>query len=64
MAERHPVRQRPDLTLEQQVELYREQLARLWDQVWWMTLPAAHRRRYEAEGHVAPIETFYEEEAG
>jgi hypothetical protein len=55
----HPVQQRPDLSLEQQVELYRDLLAQLWDQVWWMTLSPEQRAAYEAQGFAAPIQQFY-----
>lgn len=60
VAEQHPVRQRPELSREQQLEQLREFLAQLWDQVWWLSLPPADRTRYEQEGHRAPITHFYE----
>jgi len=61
MPEQHPVRERFDLPIERRVQLLEQLLAMLWDQVWWMALPAERRAQYEAEGFRAPIERFYEE---
>lgn len=55
----HPVQARPDLSLEQQVDVYREQLAQLWDMVWWLALPVERRTDYERQGFTAPIRRFY-----
>lgn len=62
MAERHPVQEGPPLPLEERVRLLELNLARLWDQVWWMQLPADARAGYEAEGFRAPIQAFYIED--
>lgn len=56
----HPVRARHWLAIEAQLELYRERLAQLHDQVWWLSLPFWRRWLYIACGHRAPIEHFYE----
>jgi hypothetical protein len=75
MREMHKVRERTDLRPEQKIEVYRELLAQLWDQVWWMQLPwyrrlwywlpriewdRTHRRPLFWKGHRAPIRQFYE----
>ena len=47
----HPFRERPDLTLEQQVQHYREACARLMDYVWWhVKLTDAQREHYRQQG--------------
>jgi len=47
----HPLRERPDLTLEQQVQVYREVCARLMDFVWWrVKLTEEQRQAYRDEG--------------
>jgi hypothetical protein len=47
----HPLRERPDLPLEQRVEHYREQLAQLMDFVWWrVKLTDAEREAYRRQG--------------
>lgn len=47
----HPLRARPDLTLEQQVEHYREQCAKLMDFVWWwVKLTDEQRQAYRNQG--------------
>lgn len=60
--ERHPVEERPDLPGDRRLQLVEQTLARLWDQVWWMNLPAERREAYEAEGFTAPIGAFYIED--
>jgi hypothetical protein len=62
MRERHPVQESPALPLERRVQWLEINLARLWDQVWWMNLPADRRAEYEAQGFSAPIPRFYEVE--
>jgi hypothetical protein len=63
MAERHPVQESPaGVSLERRVQLLEINLARLWDQVWWMQLPAEQRAEYEQQGFGAPIDHFYEED--
>jgi hypothetical protein len=59
MNDRHPIQDSPALPLERRVQLLEVHLARLWDQVWWMSLPEDRRRQYEAEGFTAPITSFY-----
>lgn len=47
----HPLRERPDLTLAQQVQHYREACARLLDYVWWrVKLTEAERQAYRDQG--------------
>ncbi len=47
----HPFRERADLPLEQRVEEYREQTARLADFVWWwVKLTDAQRADYRRQG--------------
>lgn len=60
LSERHPCRQRPELTPEQQLPLLFELLARLWDEVWWHQLPAWRRWAYWLQGFRSPINRFYE----
>lgn len=62
MPERHPVAESPDLPLKRRVQLLEINLARLWDQVWWMNLPPERREAYRAEGFSDPIERFYIED--
>jgi hypothetical protein len=59
MAESHPILERPDLSAEERCQLLEQRLAQLWDQVWWMALPADRRAAYEVEGFSAPIKHFY-----
>lgn len=57
----HPIPDAPaGWTPEQRIHHLEVQLARLWDAVWWLSLPDDERRRYEAEGFKHPIEKFYE----
>lgn len=51
---RHPI---PD----DQLDLHRLtcQVGRLWDQVWWMSLPWYRRLGFRLLGFRAPIERFY-----
>lgn len=58
--ERHPVQERPDLPAERRLQLLEIRLAQLWDQVWWMSLPADERAEWERQGFTAPILEFYE----
>lgn len=53
--ERHPI------TYPMSMDLLAEKVAQLWDQVWWLSLPPEKRAEYEAQGFVAPIQTFYEQ---
>lgn len=55
----HPIKVSPDLPLEERIRLLEARLAMLWDQVWWMNLSEETRRKYVAEGFMAPIENFY-----
>lgn len=57
----HPIQESPLLPLERRVQLLEIHLAMLWDQVWWMNLPAEKRAEYEAQGFSAPILKFYTE---
>ena len=47
----HPLRERSDLTLAQQVQHYREACARLMDFVWWhVNLTEPEREAYRQQG--------------
>ena len=59
-AERHPIPDSPNMPLEDRVRHLEVYLGQLWDQVWWMNLPAAKREEYKAQGFSDPIERFYE----
>jgi len=61
--EAHPIADAPDWPLEKRVQYLEVQLARLWDQVWWMNLPAEQRAIYEAQGFGDPIPQWYGPEA-
>lgn len=56
----HPIADAPDWPIEKRVHHLEVYLARLWDQVWWMQLPAERRKAYEDAGFTAPIPRFYE----
>jgi hypothetical protein len=56
MPERHPVEERPDLSVEERCRLLEIHLAQLWDQVWWLT---EGRAKFESQGFTAPIQSFY-----
>lgn len=58
--ERHPIEERPDLPLPQQIQRLTIRCAQLWDQVWWLSLPPAERAEYERQGFTAPILRFYD----
>lgn len=62
MPERHPIAESPTLPLARRVQLVEIALARLWDQVWWMSLAPEQREAYRAEGFGDPIEHFYIED--
>lgn len=57
--ERHPIPDAPDLPLEQRVHHLECYLGRLWDHVWWMTLPWYYKLAYRLLGFKAPIDHFY-----
>jgi hypothetical protein len=66
VAEKHPVEEFPfdpetgeRATLERRVQFLERRLSQLWDQVWWMNLPADKRKEYEAQGFKDPIRKFY-----
>lgn len=58
----HPILERPDLPPERRLQLLEQNLARLWDQVWWRSLPPWRRLGYWLGGFRAPIWRFYEED--
>lgn len=62
LIERHPVQVLTGAGLPdaERIALLERNLARLWDQVWWMQLSPEKRAQYEADGHRAPISNFYE----
>ena len=55
----HPVPDAPDLPLERRVHLLECYLGRLWDQVWWMSLPWYKRLAWCLLGFKPPISQFY-----
>lgn len=59
MRERHPIPDAPDLPLEQRVQQLEVYLARLWDEVWWLSLPAWKRAAWRLLRFRAPIRQFY-----
>lgn len=69
--DRHPVQERPDLPPDRRSQMLEQHLARLWDQVWWLSLPTWRRWYYRLRGFRAPIPVgplrgsgFYDEEPG
>jgi hypothetical protein len=56
----HPVQERPDLPVEQRLQLLEIRLAQLWDEVWWHQLPWYRRLYYWGRGFRSPISNFYE----
>lgn len=62
--ERHPVQERPQLSAERRCQLLEQQLAQVWDQVWWMNLPFWRRWWYIAQGFRSPISRFYQDVDG
>jgi len=60
-AERHPIPEDiADLSDRELLRRTRIDLARLWDQVWWMNLSEDERAAHRATGHDDPITNFYE----
>jgi hypothetical protein len=57
--ERHPIPDAPDLPLDRRVHHLERYLGRLWDQVWWRSLPWYRRLLFRALGFRAPITRFY-----
>lgn len=57
--ERHPIPDAPDLPLEQRVHHLECYVGRLWDMVWWMSLPWHRRLAFRLLGFKAPIDHFY-----
>ena len=60
-SERHPIQDSSGLSMDARIRHLEVYLARLWDHVWWISLPPEVRAQYESEGFTAPIEHFYEE---
>lgn len=58
--ETHPIQECPPLPLERRVQLLEIALARLWDEVWWETLPWYRRAWYRIQGFKSPIQHFYD----
>lgn len=57
--ERHPIPDAPDLPIDRRVHLLECHLARLWDQVWWLSLPWPKRVAWRLLGFSSPIRRFY-----
>ena len=62
MADQHPIKENPALPIEARLRILEAHLAQAWDQLWWLSLSAEQRQRYEVDGHRAPITEFYHEE--
>jgi len=56
----HPIPDAPDLPLDRRVHHLECHLARLWDQVWWISLPWYKRLGWRLLGFKDPILTFYQ----
>lgn len=69
MGERHPIPDRPLLPMDERVAHVECYLGRLWDQVWWLSLPWYRKVYYWCCGWRAPIRMgiltseFYEQES-
>jgi hypothetical protein len=59
MSDRHPIADRPAWPLDERVAHVEIHLARLWDEVWWHTLPWYRRLFYWMQGFRSPIGNFY-----
>ena len=57
--ERHPIPDAPDLPLDRRVHVLECHLGRLWDHVWWLSLPWYRRLAFRLMGFKAPIQHFY-----
>jgi hypothetical protein len=57
--ERHPIPDAPDISLEARVHHLEVHLGRLWDQVWWISLPWYRRLGFRLLGFKSPIPQFY-----
>ena len=55
----HPIPDAPDLPIERRVHHLECYLGRLYDQVWWMSLPLWKRCAWRLLGFKAPIPQFY-----
>jgi hypothetical protein len=55
----HPIPDAPPLPLERRVHLLECHLGRLWDHVWWTSLPWYRRLGFRLLGFRAPITRFY-----
>jgi len=55
----HPIPDAPDLPLDRRVHHLECHLGRLWDQVWWLSLPWYRRLAFRLLGFRNPIRTFY-----
>ena len=49
------------LTTERRVQLIECEAGRLWDQVWWISLPCWRRWWYRLQGFGNPIQRFFDE---
>jgi hypothetical protein len=55
----HPIPDHPDLPLDRRVHHLEVHLGRLWDHVWWISLPWYKRLGWRLLGFKAPIDRFY-----
>jgi hypothetical protein len=55
----HPIPDAPDLPLDQRVHHLECYVGRLWDQVWWLSLPWYRRLAWRLLGFRAPVRQFY-----
>ena len=56
----HPIPDAPDLPLDRRVHHLECYVGRLWDQMWWYSLPWYRRLGWRLLGFKAPILTFYQ----
>lgn len=55
----HPIYERSELSIERRIQLLEQNLAKLWDEVWWHQLPWHIRLYYYLQGFRSPIKKFY-----
>lgn len=56
----HPVAVGPKVKPDERFRLLESNLACLWDQVWWLSLPIYKRWFYKLQGFRPPVRRFYE----
>jgi hypothetical protein len=59
LRERHPIAEDPPVDIAAELFRLKCQTARLWDAVWWLSLPWYRRLAFRLLGFHAPIRRFY-----